>query len=644
MSLVRLTGVTRYFGADHIFGPVDLAVNPGDRIGLIGPNGSGKSSLLEIIAGATPDEGEVSRAKDLGVVYLRQEGTPRVGESLFEYVMAAFAPLLEQEATLRALEAQMADPAIQGNEERLDALMARYARLLSTFEEGGGYEREARGRSALFGLGFSEAELDRPLNALSGGQRARAHLARLLLTPADLLLLDEPTNHLDLAATEWLQAFLERETRAFILVSHDRHLLDALARTIWEIEAPAIHMYPGNYSASREQAALRRERLEKEYQREQEERERLEAFVRKWGAGTRASQAKSRARRLERMGEGAPPPVRREVQARFTVPEGPRSERRVASFDGACLGYGDRPVLFDLNLEITRGDRIGIVGANGSGKSTLLRSLVGELPPIRGHIDVGRGVRIGYYAQHRIDLDPEKTVLEEALAGKDQLVGEARTFLARFLFRGDDVFKRVGVLSGGEKSRLALAKLLLQGGNLLLLDEPTNHLDIGMAEALEEALKGYAGTLVVVTHDRALLSAIATHLWWVEDGRIHVVDGGYPALRQWLAQREALAKETKEAAKAVAPDRQRTEGARQRDERRLRRTTEEQLAAVEDAIEKLTARKKELEERLADPQLYRRGEEARQAAGEHQEVLAALAEHEQEWTRLAEKLETIDPA
>lgn len=646
MSLLRLAGVSRYYGSNLIFGPVDLSVHAGDRIGLIGPNGSGKSSLLEILAGAPADSGTVVRARDLVIGYLRQEGSEEAAGTLYEYVASALASLDRQEEELRALERRMADPALARDEAALAALMEAYARKTAAFEQRGGYEKDARIRGALFGLGFSADDFDRPFQTLSGGQRARARLAHLLLSDANLLLLDEPTNHLDLAATQWLQGFLARDPRAFVLVSHDRGLLNALPQVIWEMDAKTVRVYRGNYAAAREQAAAWRERQLKEHEQMQKERERLEAFVRKWRAGTRAAQAKSRARKLEKMDWPEPPPAP-PPRASFTVPTGVRSERRVCTLVDVAVGHGDRPVVAGINLEIVRGQRIGIAGPNGSGKSTLLRTLAGELPPLAGIVDFGRGVRTAYYAQHRWDLNPERTVLEETLAQKDQQIGEARAFLARFLFRGDDVNKRVAVLSGGEKSRLALAKLLLGGGNFLLLDEPSNHLDIGMAEALEEALSGYEGTLVVVTHDRALLAALVDVIWWVEGGRLTVIDGGYAGLEAWLAQRQAAEEPVADSrggpaapGRRAAPSPMR--GAASRPETKTRRAAQRRLAEVEREIEALVEEREALEQALANPDTYRRADQARAATARHEEVVQLLAEREAEWAQLVDILAALE--
>lgn len=639
MSLVRLEGVARYYGAQHVLGPLDLQVQAGERIGLIGPNGSGKTTLLELLAGAEPDEGRVLRAKSARIAYLKQEHRGAEGESLVEYVAHAFDHLNEVEQRLRRLEERMGDPAVQGDPDELEGVMAAYTQTLAAFEEGGGYEREARLRGALFGLGLSESDFDRPFASLSGGQKARASLARTLLTHGDLLLLDEPTNHLDLEATAWLERFLQKYPKGFLVVSHDRYFLDALVEKVWEIEGTQVVEYKGNYTTSRARARERRERLRKVYEANREERARLEAYVERYRAGNRAAQAKSRERRLDRM-EEAPPPPPEAPTARFRVRSTGRSERRVCTFEEVSLGFASPPIFERLSLEIERGERIGIAGPNGAGKSTLLRAIAGELSPLAGAIHMGRAVRKAYFAQDRIDLDPERTVLNEILEEKRQLLSEARSFLARFLFRGDDVFKRVSELSGGEKSRLALAKLLLHGGNLLLLDEPTNHLDIGMREALQEALEGYDGTLLFITHDRALLEALAGKVWWVESGEIRVFKGGYAALAEWLAAREPERGTARQGGEHPTEERGSSRPKRPREpgRSRERERMERRLAEVEVEIEALTSERAEVETELAAPDTYSDPAKVEALSRRHAELAEELAALEEEWGELVEAL------
>ncbi len=642
MSLIRLIGATRYYGADLIVGPTTLQIHPQARIGLIGPNGSGKSSLLKMLAGAAPDEGSVVVAKGARIELLRQEIPFGFAGTLFDFARSSLAHLDALEERLRTLETQMGDPAVQSDADRLADVMSTYSLEMARFEQAGGYERDARVRGALFGLGFSADQLDQPFDTLSGGQRSRAELARVLLTGADLMLLDEPTNHLDLESTEWLQSFLQRGSGGYVVVSHDRVLLDQVTEETWEIEDAAVIAYPGNYTASRQQASMRRERMAKVFEEDQREREKLEAYIRKYKAGNRATQAKSREKRLARM-EEAPPPPTEPRKARFSVPSGPRSEKRVCTFENVTLGYGAHEIFRGLTLEIERGNRIGIAGPNGSGKSTILKAISEELEPIQGVVDIGRGVSLRYFSQHRDDLDPQKTVLDEALDEKRQQVGEARSFLARFLFRGDDVYKQVSMLSGGEKSRLALAKLLLHGGNLLLLDEPTNHLDIGMREALEEALSGYDGTLLFVTHDRSLLERMARTVWWVEDGQVTSFTDGYAALVAWLAERREAAGKATESAATRRTDERGGSAPKARDAARKRESEAkkalERIASIEQEIELLAEKKLEIEEALADPSTYEDQGRVEGLSKEHAEITAKLERLETEWSELAEAVE-----
>lgn len=644
MSLVRLQGVHRYYGAHHVLGPIDLEVHEDDRIGVIGPNGSGKSTLLRLLAQEPPDEGQVVTARGVRIGLLRQDAPIHETRTLREFVETAFERLDAMEARLAQLEERMGDTDVQADPNLLERVMASYQREMAAFEQGGGYERNARLHATLQGLGFSENQFDQPVNTMSGGEQARAQLARVLLGNPDLLLLDEPTNHLDLSSTQWLQNFLTRYPKAFVLVSHDRFLLDAVPTRIWEVEGTTVVSYPGNYTASRVQAVARKERMAKDFQADQEERLRLEAFVRKWSAGTRAAQAKSRRRRLEKM-EEAPPPPQDAPKASFTVKAGPRSERRVLTLEDVAVGYDGQPLLQGVDVEVTRGSRIAVAGPNGSGKSTLIRVITGQLEPLKGRVDLGRGVSLGYFSQTRVDLNPSNTVLEEALEAKHQLLGEARSFLARFLFQGDDVDKPVAALSGGEQSRLALAKLLLKGGNFLILDEPTNHLDIPMREALEEAFEQYEGTLIFITHDRALMAALADEVWWIEDGSMHVIDRGYEGLLGWLEAREAVRETTGSEGDQAKRGGKRGFESAQSDKSRKRRLEQElaakrrRLEEIESEIERLDSELSLLETQLIDPETYRDADKARRLTEEDKHLRERMLLLEDEWSQLVEFLD-----
>lgn len=629
MSLVRLVDVHRYYGDRHLFGPVTVSVEPGDRIGFIGPNGSGKTTFLRLIVGIDqPNEGRVYGAQRASTGYMVQEPHFDPGTTAYAYVMDALAHVTRLGQQMRELEAAMSQ---EQDPEALQILMERYAQATEAFERAGGYEADAQVRSNLFGLGLREDRFHRPIETLSGGEQARVALARLLVSQPDLLILDEPTNHLDLKATEWLEEVCRSYKGALIVVSHDRYFLDAIANRIWELDGYGnFNTYRGNYSAALEQREAERERRLKEYEAQQEEIARLEAYVRRYKAGNRATMARSRERRLERMERIERPPDEL-APMRLRLREGMRGSRVVAQLEGVGHRYGDNRVLRDVHLTIERGQRIGILGPNGSGKSTLLSIIAGKLTPTEGAAYLGRDIEVGFYSQQTEDFGEGNTVIDELLAAKHMTIPEARSYLARFLFQGDDVFKSVSVLSGGERRRLMLAKLLLSPFNLLCLDEPTNHLDIPAREALETALAQYGGTLLFVTHDRYFLTRLATRLILVEPGgNLRLFDGDYEAYRQTLAQESAIKRATEKKV-----ERKRTPVAQVQ---RNQAAVKKQIQAIEERIEGLEEEKATLEQALADTSLYVDGDKAREVLTRHREVEEELAEAYEMWDELVGQL------
>lgn len=629
MSLVRLVDVHRYYGDRHLFGPVTVSVEAGDRIGFIGPNGSGKTSLLRLIAGIDqPSGGRVYAAQRATLGYMAQEPQFEPGATAYAYVMEALAHITRLREEMRELEAAMSREDDPG---ALRILLDRYAEATEAFERAGGYEADAQVRGTLYGLGLGEDRFHRPFETLSGGEQARAALARLLVAQPDILILDEPTNHLDLQAIEWLEEACRSYKGALIVVSHDRYFLDAITNRIWELDGHGgFYTYRGNYTAAVAQREAERERRLKEYEAQQEEIARLEAYVRRYKAGSRATMAKSRARRLQRMERierlpADPTPMRLRLR------EGMRGSRVVVQLDGVGHRYGETTVLRDVNLVVERGERIGILGPNGSGKSTLLSIIAGRLKPAEGAAYLGRDIEVGFYSQQTEVFNPGNTVIDELLEAKHMTVPEARSYLARFLFEGDDVFKSVSILSGGERRRLMLAKLLLSPVNLLCLDEPTNHLDIPSREALEEALSEYGGTLLFVTHDRYFLTRLADRLIAFEPGgRIRVFDGDYERYRQAVAEEAAA-----ERAAEKKPGRARPDEAKVRPgQGSVRR----RLGEVEARIEGLEEEKASLEQLLADTALYTDGERAREVLRRHREVEEELAEAYETWNELVAAL------
>jgi ATP-binding cassette subfamily F protein 3 len=524
MSLVTMSGVRLSYPGKVVLDGVDWELNAGQKVGLIGPNGAGKTTLFRLVVGELrPDAGQVHRGRGARIGYLRQSASLEPDRSLFDAMLVPFAALLAAHDRLRALEARMA---AGGDDE---ALLDEYGRLQERYEREGGYSFEAELKATLFGLGFGAEDFDRPCGVLSGGEKGRAQLAQLLLSKPDLLLLDEPTNHLDIAATEWLEGYLSGFPGALCVVSHDRWFLDRVVYRIAELEQGRLTTYVGNYSAYLPEKARRLEAAVKSFEVQQAFIARTEEFIRRNIAGQKTRQAKSRRKmlaKLERVDRPGGP--RRDVG--IALDSGGRSGREVLALRGVSFAFpGSRgPLLEGVDLVLERGDRVGIVGPNGSGKSTLLKLLAGELRPTRGDVAIGERTRIGYYDQEFRRLDRGARVIDEVWSVAPRMeAGPLRDFLARFLFTGDDVFRTVGSLSGGEQSRVALAKLMLNPANCLLLDEPTNHLDIPTVETLEAALADYDGTLAVVSHDRYFLEEVVDEIALVEGGRVTRYLGTY---------------------------------------------------------------------------------------------------------------------
>ncbi|MGC8838870.1 MAG: ABC-F family ATP-binding cassette domain-containing protein [Anaerolineae bacterium] len=585
MSLITARGLAKAYGAQDVFQDVTLSIERGDRIALIGRNGEGKSTLLKVLAGLEPPTaGTVQCARHLSIGYLPQHAGLDSDLTLWEAMLEVFAPLLAQQEELRRLEAEMS-----AQDAPDQALLDRYGALLEAFGEAGGYEFEARIRQVLVGLGLGPEKWDEPVRHLSGGEKTRALLARLLLQGPDLLLLDEPTNHLDLQATEWLEGFLATWPGTLVLVAHDRYLLDRLATRVWELEFGRLETYRGNYTAYLEQRAARRERQVREWEAQQDLVRRTEEFVRRYGAGQRSKEARGRAKRLARLER-----VERPREARtmaLSLRSALRSGDLVLEMEDLVVGYRteegeERAVLSVPEARVFRGECVALMGPNGSGKTSLLRTLMGEVPPLGGTFRLGASVVVGYLPQGHGDLDPEATVLESLLQVKDLPLSEARHVLGRYLFSGDDVFKPVAALSGGERSRLALARLALQGANFLILDEPTTHLDIPSREVLEEVLAGFGGTVLLVSHDRYLVDRLADQVWWAEGGVLETFAGTYAG---FVAQRE----EARKAVREEAPRRER------RDLDRARRKERSERARLEETAARLEAQVLALEEELA---------------------------------------------
>ncbi len=647
--LLRAEALERRLPDRVLFADVSLDVQPGDRLGIVGPNGTGKTTLLRVLAGdEPPDAGRVHRPRRTRIGRLKQEIDPTLDRPVREEAARALAHLDALDAERAQLEERIAELGRAGNDPPAE-LAERYDAIRTRFEAAGGFEREARVERVLAGLGFGAEETGRPVHSFSGGWLMRLELAKLLLSECDVLLLDEPTNHLDLPAIEWLEEFLRGWRGAVVAVSHDRTFLRRHVSRIAELEHGHLTLYEGNYDRYLADRELRREQLVAQARTQERRRAELERFVERFRAkATKARQAQSRVKMLERLDRDAVAlPTAATRRMRLRIPDPERAGEVVLALDGVAQSYGDTLVYEGLDLELRRGDKVALVGPNGAGKSTLLRIAAGALPIERGARKLGHRVRPVLFAQHQLEvLDPQRTVLAELAreAGTDD-VPRLRGHLGAFLFSGDDVEKTVGVLSGGEKARLALAKLLLRPANFLILDEPTNHLDLVAREVLEQALASYTGTLLLVSHDRTFVNAVAKRVIEVDAGRLREFSGNYD---DYLRARAAAGTDADPARPAPDDPAARTSGGEARRRQRAAQRTRERAAKRLERIEaEILEREEALEAlgwRMGDPAVSRDGERMRALEAERVALRAAVDALYAEWESLAEALEDAAPA
>jgi ATP-binding cassette subfamily F protein 3 len=632
MSILVAERIAKSYGPQDVFWDVSSSVAAGDRIALVGRNGTGKTTLLRILAGLErPSSGRVHCARGLRIGYLPQGASLEGEDTLWEEMMHAFASLRALEGRLHDLEVAMADP------QRAEAALEAYAPLRERFELLGGYTYQDQTKHVLMGLGFQPEEHDMPVSHLSGGQKTRAYLARLLLESPDLLLLDEPTNHLDLQAIEWLEGHLNGWQGTVILVAHDRYFMDRVVHKVWELAFGRLEVYSGNYSHYVQQRGERYERRLKEYRAQQEFVAKEEDYIRRYMAGQRSRQAKGRLKRLERFKDDEMvdrPRQERTMSLRFQDPL--RSGEKVVWSQDLAVGYNpDDPLFACPDLDLRRGECVALLGPNGSGKTTFLKTVLGDLDPLHGYVRLGASLKIGYFAQVHADLDLESTVLDSILEVKNLPLGEARSFLARFLFYGDDVFKLIAELSGGERSRVALARLVLERANFLLLDEPTNHLDIPSQEILEQVLDHFSGTIVLVTHDRYLVDRLATQLWIIEPEKrsLDVYEGS------WVEYTNDRQQET-EAVVATESKKKWSDQERQAriEEQRARRREEarqQHLVELEEEIHHLENEIRALQDEIAAATASQEAMRIHELGTIYAELEVNLQERLDRWTELA---------
>lgn len=688
MSILSLSNVGHSFGDFDVFQGITVSIAQGGKVGLVGPNGIGKTTLLRILAGLdSPTAGQIHVAQGTRIGYLRQEAMEAFRgreNTVYAEMLTVFGDIKAQEARLRELEMRMANqddaPASNAGDDvsgagvsgDSDALLAEYSAAQQAFELAGGYEYETRISQVLEGLGFGKDDWSTPLSHLSGGQKTRSLLARLLLEQPDLLIMDEPTNHLDVAAIEWLEGVLRTWEGALLIVSHDRYFLDKVVDRIWEMSRGGIETYRGNYSAYLLQRQERWERREAEFNSIREKfLKELDYVKRNIARDSTSNMAKGRLRRLirevkvvqagglqtlldkqwaqvvsevdisdsrwsvmdvEQAIKGLASPVERPPSLALKLKTTMRSGNLILRSGELTIGYPDAPLFTAGPLQLERQECAALIGPNGTGKTTFLRTLMGELAPLEGELRFGASLKIGYFAQAHERMNPEHTVMDELLSHKHMLMGEARSYLAQYLFRGEDVYKPVKLLSGGERGRLALAILALEGANFLLLDEPTNHLDIPAQEILQQVLERFDGTILMVSHDRYLIDRLATQIWELRDGKLETFEGSYS---EFAATRSSAAEAERRAASAAraATRRSGTVDRRSKNEARKR---ERAIAELEQKIHALETESERLAQLLQDAGQAQDLEKMQRLGTDYQRVQNQLEQLLESWAELAE--------
>jgi ATP-binding cassette subfamily F protein 3 len=644
--LFRLSDVHKSYGSQDVLRGASLQVNPGEHVGLVGRNGAGKTTIFRLVSGEeTPDKGDVVRARGVRLGLLAQHVHFEAGSTVHESALAAFGHLQQIEHEMHTLEHRM-----EAASDDLDQILERYSDLQHEFEREGGFEYAAKAEAILQGLGFDRETWQLETEKLSGGQQNRLGLARLLLAEPDVLLLDEPTNHLDVSAVEWLEEFLQTYRSAYVIVSHDRYFLDRAASRIVEIENGRASSYTGNYSAYLVEREERREAQLRAYENQQHLIAKTEEFIRRNLAGQKTKQAKSRRKMLEKL-ERVEAVRHDQSSGDFRLKAVERAATHVLTVLEADIGYPGTVLARDITFTLRRGECLGIIGPNGSGKTTFIKTVLGKLPLLAGEIKLGSNTQVGYYAQQLDDLDDRNEIIMELrrVAPSSATAGELRSFLAKFLFTGDDVYKHVSDLSGGEKGRLALAKLIYSNVNVLVLDEPTNHLDIPSREALEEALDAYQGTIITISHDRYFLDRIATQILSLDGaGGAEHFDGDYTEYHDWkVAKRaatQAIAKsaqavEASAASKQPAPAKPKEQSPRPKAKasggKQAGKKTTRGPQAIETEIGEAEKQLAALSEQLAQPQVTRDQNRLHTINAEYKQTEERLRLLYEEWERVA---------
>ncbi|HBL5203369.1 TPA: ABC-F type ribosomal protection protein [Listeria monocytogenes] len=650
MILLQVQQISKFFGAEVILDNIKLEVKTGDRIALVGRNGAGKSTLLKIIAGKMSyDGGTISKPKSVEIGYLAQNTGLESSKTIWDEMLSVFDSLRKMEADLRKMELRLGEPELYNDPEKYQALMTDYDTLQHTFKESGGYTYEAEIRSVLNGLRFYPEDYEVEIASLSGGQKTRLALAKLLLAKQDILVLDEPTNHLDIETLAWLETYLQNYHGSLLIVSHDRYFLDKVVNQVYEISRTKIDYYKGNYSSFVNQKQAKLEQMWKEFDKQQKQIAKLEDFVaRNIVRASTTKRAQSRRKQLEKM-DVLGRPQGDEKAAHFGFQFEKQTGKDVLMVDQLSIGYAkDKRIASNLTFEMKRQDSLALVGPNGIGKSTLLKTLIRDIPALSGEFHFGAGVKIGYYDQEQAKLTSNKTVLMELWDDYPELNEvNVRTTLGNFLFSDDDVLKNVQSLSGGEKARLALAKLTLLEANELILDEPTNHLDIESKEVLEAALIDFEGTILFVSHDRYFINRIASKIVELAPEKATVFLGDYDYYQEKLAEEKELARLDAEDRRKKGEQVEATASVRklnyqeEKEQQKLLRQRKRKLEEIEKSMEETDEKIAELELQLTNPEVFQDHEKALEITQELDAVKADGEKLMEEWEQISEELESI---
>lgn len=633
MIVFQAQNINKSFGDKEILKAVSLALNEKERVGMVGVNGSGKTTFLKCLTGELSlDKGIVSVSNMLSLAYLEQLPQQDENATAWDAVISSFSDLLEKRRQLGELEYK-----ISLGGANIDKVMNRYAELTEEYERADGYACENMARRILKGLGFDSEQFLQPVNTFSGGQRTRLNLGRLLALNPDILLLDEPTNHLDMASVEWLEEYLGSYSGTVLVVSHDRMFLDKVTTRIVELKNGELCSFNGNYSSYIKQKALQEDALEHAYEKQQEYIKNTEDYIRRFKAGIKSKQARGRQSQLDRLERIEKPQMENSI-GNWNIQMQCESARDVLTIKDVSKSYDNLNLLNRVNLSIQKGDKIALVGPNGSGKSTLLKIITERIKPDEGEFRTGSRVITAYFSQELEDLDDSHNVIEEIIYNFDINLEDARSLLGRMLFQGDDIYKPVADLSGGEKGRLSLLKIFLTGANFLILDEPTNHLDIKSRETVENMLASFPGTVLVVSHDRYFIDRVASRVVAIEDRLLEYYWGNYSYYHEKVQQKSSLIIKEKVTDKNNETEQQKFRN-EQKEQQRLQKKLDRQFQHIEQKISEIEQRKLQLEEILANPDVYSGEQQAKNYIEEYEKVQAELTDLYDEWEIMAEQIE-----